>query len=122
MTIVQIENVDAVENLDEILAVPGLTSIMIGPGDLSASMGYIGQRHHPEVLRCIEKIIIRARGTDVMVGLASGPEPERMIQWIEQGVQWVSLGNDTALMLLAADQVVGQIRDRLGWHPAAGGT
>ena len=48
IVIVQIEHIEAVRNLDEILAVPGLTSIVIGPNDLSGSMDLMGRPRHPE--------------------------------------------------------------------------
>lgn len=57
----QIESLEAVENLDEILAVEGLSGILIGPGDLSADMGRPGQFDDPElcdtVARCIRKAL-----------------------------------------------------------------
>jgi 2-keto-3-deoxy-L-rhamnonate aldolase RhmA len=54
---VQIEHRDAVENLDEILAVPHLSGIAIGRADLSASMGYTGQWDHPEIARVVEGVV-----------------------------------------------------------------
>ena len=113
LTIVQIENTDAVDNLDEILKVPRLTSVVIGPGDLSISMGYVGQRDHPNVVRMIERIITKGRQSEVLVGIASGEDPEGMIHWIERGAQWICMGNDTSLMLRAADQVAGRVRAHL---------
>jgi 2-keto-3-deoxy-L-rhamnonate aldolase RhmA len=113
LKIVQIENIDAVHNLDEILRVPGLSGIVVGPADLSASMGYRGQRDHPDVRRTIEDVIRRAVDTGVYVGIASGEDPERMLEWIEHGVQWVCMGNDTSLMLSTARQVAGRVRQHL---------
>ena len=49
LPIVQVEHIEAVENIDEILAVPGLASIAFGPNDLAASMGLTGQPRHPDV-------------------------------------------------------------------------
>ena len=60
---VQIEHRDAVENLDGILAVPGLSGIAIGRADLSASMGYTGQWDHPEIERVVEEVVRKARKT-----------------------------------------------------------
>merc|ERR1719487_1095928 len=47
--IVQIETLTAVENIEEIAAVDGVDALFVGPSDLSASMGYIGQGNHPDV-------------------------------------------------------------------------
>ena len=49
IVIVQIEHVDAVNDIDAILAVPGLTSVVIGPNDLAGSLGRMGEPEHPEV-------------------------------------------------------------------------
>jgi len=64
MVIVQVETVQAVDNLAEILAVPGTDVIFIGPSDLSSAMGYPGQVNHPEVQKMIGYLVkeIRAAG------------------------------------------------------------
>jgi len=113
LKIVQIENSGAVDNLDEILKVRGLTSIVVGPADLSLSMGHVGRFDHPDVIRTIERIISKARKSEVIVGIASSEDPESMIRWIELGAQWVCMGNDTSLMLRAADQVAGRVRGHM---------
>jgi len=61
---IQIETLEAVNNLDEILSVEGVDIFFIGPTDLSASMGHVGQINHPEVQNMIEKLVqsIRAAG------------------------------------------------------------
>ncbi|MDN6521553.1 MAG: aldolase/citrate lyase family protein, partial [Yaniella sp.] len=48
--IIQIETAEALANIDEILAIDGIDGIFIGPSDLSASMGYLGQQNHPDVV------------------------------------------------------------------------
>ncbi len=64
MVIVQIETMQAVDNLKEILAVPGTDVVFIGPSDLSSAMGYPGQINHPEVQKMIVHLVneIRAAG------------------------------------------------------------
>lgn len=111
ITIVQIEHIDAVNNLDEILAVPGLTSVVLGPNDLAGSMGHMGQPDHPEVLSAIETVIATTRQTEVFVGLATGGEPEELIEWINKGIQWMPVGTDFSFLVRSADQVIGPIRD-----------
>jgi len=77
MTIALIEDVEALDNLDGILAVEGLDTILVGPTDLSASMGHSGDWNHPEVQQAVEKIqtaTIKARKTLLvpLAGRASG--------------------------------------------------
>ncbi len=57
LVIVQIETMEAVENLKEILTVPNVDVVFIGPNDLSQAMGYPGQMKHPEVQKMIDKLV-----------------------------------------------------------------
>ena len=120
ITIAQIEQIEAVRNLDEILAVPGLTSIVIGAGDLSGSMGHMAETNHPDVLRAIDTIIAKARRAQVFVGIGSGDDPDDLIKWVNKGVQWLQMGNDYSLMLRAAGEVSSRVRDHECSMPSAG--
>src|SRR4051812_37232224 len=70
LTIAQIEHVDALNNLDEILAVDGLATVVIGPNDLAGSLGHPGEPRHPEVVRAIDTVLARAKKANFPVGLA----------------------------------------------------
>jgi 2-keto-3-deoxy-L-rhamnonate aldolase RhmA len=113
IVVVQIEDIEAVRNLDEILAVPGLTSILVGPNDLAGSMGLMGQPEHPEVLRAMETIVAKTRQTNVFASVAIGGGPAALAAWVKRGVQWISVGGDIGLMLSAATQVSSQVREHL---------
>jgi len=110
IVIVQIEHIDAVNNLDEILSVQGLTAIVVGPNDLSGSMGHMGEPRHPTVLKAIETVIAKARQSGVFVGIAVGDDPDVLIEWLDKGMQWVLMGCDFTLLLRAATQVCHQVR------------
>jgi 2-dehydro-3-deoxyglucarate aldolase/4-hydroxy-2-oxoheptanedioate aldolase len=110
IVMVQIEHVEAVKNLDEILAVPGLTGIMIGPNDLAGSMGFIGQPNRPEVRQAMETVIAKARRKGIPVGYASGADPDDLLEWVKKGAQWLLMGGDFSLMVRAATEVVERVR------------
>ncbi len=112
IVVVQIEDVNAVKNLDDILAVEGLTAIVVGSNDLSGSMGYTGQPRHPEVLRVIESVIDKARKAGKFPGMAIGNNADLLVGWAEKGAQWLMAGNDYSLMLHASDQIANDIRER----------
>ena len=57
LVIAQIETMEAVENLKEILTVPNIDVVFIGPNDLSQAMGYPGQMKHPEVQKLIDRLV-----------------------------------------------------------------
>jgi 2-keto-3-deoxy-L-rhamnonate aldolase RhmA len=112
ITIVQIEQREALANIDSILAVPGLTSIVVGPNDFAASLGYTGQPRHPEVLRAIDTLIAKSRGAKIPIGIAVGDDPEILGEWIDKGVNWISIAADFALLLNPTARLVKQLRDR----------
>ena len=111
---VQVENADAVQNLDEILAVPGLDSIVLGPSDLSASMGLIGQLEHPRVVATIEEIIAKVRAAGLFVGAGLGPDPEYACVLAGRGVQWLQVGCDFGYLVNHMDWIVSEARKRMG--------
>jgi 2-dehydro-3-deoxyglucarate aldolase/4-hydroxy-2-oxoheptanedioate aldolase len=110
MPIVQIEHIDAVEAIDEILAVPRLASILVGPNDLAGSMGLMGQPRHPDVLKAIDSVIARARQAGISIGIGSSDDPEQILDWSARGVQWLTMACDYSLLLRAAKGVVAAVR------------
>lgn len=95
--IVQAETVTAIEHLEEIAAVEGVDGVMIGPGDLSASMGYAGQLSHPDVVGTINQAIKRIRATGKAAGILCADETLSR-HYIEQGVTFAAVGVDTFLL------------------------
>ena len=57
--------------------------------------------------------IDKSRAAGIFVSMGVGGEPDLLIEWIEKGVQWITLGNDVSLMLGAADHIVGCAREHL---------
>jgi 2-dehydro-3-deoxyglucarate aldolase/4-hydroxy-2-oxoheptanedioate aldolase len=110
LPMVQIEHIEAVANIEEILSVPGLASVVLGPNDLAGSMGRMGDPRHPDVLRAIDTVIAAARGARVPVGIGAGDDPEVLKDWIARGIQWLTMGGDCSLLLRAASQVAGLVR------------
>lgn len=95
LVIIQIEHKEAVENLDEILKVPGIDSICIGPYDLSGSYGKLGQTDDPEVVEAIETICQKTLQSGLLLGTASAPYE----LWEKRGVHWIALSSDCAGMI-----------------------
>ena len=109
ITIVQIENADAVRNIDEILTVPGLSSIAFGPNDLANSMGYRGQPGHPEVVKTMEKGIGRAQQAGIPVGISTGSNVDELCAWVDRGIQWLATSGDVMLMVEALIRVTSEV-------------
>ena len=109
LVIVQIEHVKAVENLDAILATPGIDTVMIGPNDLSASMGMLGRTTEPPVIAMIEQIVARSREAGIPVGLA-GCSRDAVASWCEKGVGWIMPDGDIPFIYAGAKASVDQLR------------
>jgi len=94
---VQIETVAAMANLDEILEVEGIDGIFIGPSDLAASMGLLGQQDHPDVVAAVEGAIATATAAGVRVGV-NAFAPATADRYIAAGVDFILVGADVALL------------------------
>jgi len=90
---VMIENETAVENLEEILAVPDLGFVFIGPADLSVSLGVPWEWDAPVVEEHVDRIVETATSADVPVG-GIEPDPEAAAAAIEDGYQLLYLGGE----------------------------
>ncbi len=102
---VQIENVEALEALDDMLAIPELDSIVLGPWDLSASLGVLGDVEHPTVADALDTIIAKTRSAGLFVGAGMGPDAHFAAKMAKRGVQWLQVGDDCGYMILAMDQI-----------------
>ena len=108
IVIVQIETGEAIRNLDEILSVPGVDGTMIGPSDLSASLGYRGDPDSREVQRVIRSVAEAHKGTNVCPGIASNPRDAE--KHIEMGFRLVNVGSDIGFMGMAARETLKRLR------------
>jgi 4-hydroxy-2-oxoheptanedioate aldolase len=92
---IQIESAKAVENIDDIVAVEGVDLIFIGPFDLSATVGQMGNLKHPEVAKLIEHAETRIKAA----GRPMGTVPHPGCTWkdmFDRGYQFVNAGSDIA--------------------------
>jgi 2-keto-3-deoxy-L-rhamnonate aldolase RhmA len=107
---VQIETVEAVKAIEDIVAVSGLDSIVLGPWDLSMSMGLPGEVEHPAMVEAIDVVIRTARAAGLAVGTGMGTDPEYAVRMARRGVQWVQLGADFGHMIRSVDELSERIR------------
>ena len=101
VVIVQAEGKKAVENLDEILDVPGIDVVFVGPYDLSSSLGHVGEINHPEVIECIKGIIAKASAKGVKIGCFADTV-EGGKKWRDLGVKFIGYGCDFDIFMRAA--------------------
>lgn len=99
--IVQIETAEAVKNIEEIAAVHGVDALFIGPSDLSASLGHIGNPGHPEVRAVIEDAFKRIKATGKASGFLSANHDD--CKWVLRlGANFVAVGSDIQMITMSA--------------------
>lgn len=111
LRIVQIEHKKAVENLREIIAVPGLDAVVVGPNDLSASYGYLGDVHNPAMQPVYEEIASVCREKDFPFGVSIGPDHAFIEEWARRGATLISCADDISSINLESRDVLGFVAD-----------
>ena len=104
----QIETLQAVENLDEICAVEGLSGVFIGPGDLSMSMGLLGQPNHPQVVETVLSCMRRAQKAGKLTGIFITPGA-LLDAALEVGCDLVVCGGDVMDLATAWTNLLGAV-------------
>jgi 2-keto-3-deoxy-L-rhamnonate aldolase RhmA len=109
---VQIENTSALDELDAIVKIPHLDSLVVGPYDLSLSMGI--QVTHPHLHDAIRRIVTAAHKAGLFVGIGMGASDQAFAaRAVELGVNWLQVGSDYSYMVHFADNLFASIRARL---------
>ncbi|MBS3181569.1 HpcH/HpaI aldolase family protein [Leucobacter manosquensis] len=106
---VQIESAAAVADADRILAVDGVDAIFIGPSDLAASMGLLGQQNHPDVVEAVLGTIRRAIAAGKPAGV-NAFVPEDAERYVEAGASFVAVGADVAILARQTEALVARFR------------
>jgi 2-dehydro-3-deoxyglucarate aldolase len=107
--VVQIEDIKGVEQIDEIVKVPGIDAVFIGPYDLSASMGLMGQVNAPEVLAAMTKVELAAKSAGLGLGYF-GLKTETVQPFIQKGYQLIVCGTDTSFLATGTKAVIDTLR------------
>lgn len=107
IVVVMLEHADAVCRADEILAVPGIDAALIGPYDLSASMGLAGQLDHPQVVAAQQAILAACARHGVAAGIhVVATDPAAVGQRIEAGFRFIACGLDTNFVMQGCRQML----------------
>jgi len=96
--IVQVETREGLLNLDAIAATPGVDGVFIGPADLSASLGHVGNAAHPEVQAAIEDAIARILKAGKAPGILTSDEAQAR-RYLSLGAVFVAVGLDTQILM-----------------------
>jgi 4-hydroxy-2-oxoheptanedioate aldolase len=113
--IVQIETRAALASLESIAGIEGIDGLFIGPSDLAADMGHLGENSHPEVTKAIEDAVVRIVRTGKAAGILASVEADAR-HWIEAGCRFVAVGNDAGILARQTEALAARFK----CAPAAG--
>jgi 2-keto-3-deoxy-L-rhamnonate aldolase RhmA len=109
VVVIQVEHKAAVENIEAILAVPGIDAVFIGPYDLSASFGMPGDISHPEVQQAIDAVKHQCDKVGIPAGIFT-TDSRAARQYIEDGFRLIALGLDSIYLWSAAKAALDAVR------------
>jgi 4-hydroxy-2-oxoheptanedioate aldolase len=96
--LVQAETAQALDNLDAIAHTPGVDGVFIGPADLSASMGHVGNPAHPDVQAAIERAISQIVAAGKAPGILTTDTAQAQ-RYLDMGALFVAVGLDTHVLM-----------------------
>jgi len=99
--IIQVEDLQAIERIEEIMATPGLDMVFIGTGDLSGAVGCIGEPNHPKVEEQIDKVLQASRKLKIPIGIVATNSRD-INRRTQQGFTFFLAGTDAAMMIQGA--------------------
>jgi len=104
---VQIESTVAVDAVEDILGVDGVDAIFVGPSDLAASMGLLGQQEHPEVRAAVEQCLAAAALAGVPAGV-NAFSPTTAQRYLDSGARFILVGADVALLARGSEGLAAE--------------
>ena len=111
LLILQMESVEAYENLDEILAVPGYEVLLVGPTDLSASLGVPGDIHNSKVENIMADVAQRIKGTGKYLSTTFGDVTDCR-RWLGEGYQMMNVSSTLALGTIRTREIYAELREQ----------
>lgn len=108
-TIIHIEGMEGIENLEEILKVDGIDVIFLGPYDLSQSCGVPGQVNHPKVVEAMKHAVGLAKKEGKYVGTFT-ESSEKAKMWNDIGVQYISYSVDVGILMNAFKDITEKLK------------
>ena len=116
--LVQAETREALKNLDAIAATEGVDGVFIGPADLSAALGHVGNPMHPEVQAAIEDAIHRIKQSGKAAGILT-PDETLARRYLDLGAVFVAVGLDTNLLMKATSLLASRFKTLAAEVPAS---
>jgi 4-hydroxy-2-oxoheptanedioate aldolase len=113
VVIAQVENQAGLENLKEMAGVDGVDALLVGPSDLHAAFGHVGETTNPEVVTVIDEAITRIVATGKTAGVFA-PDEGLARRWIDLGARLVLVGTDIGILAHGSDSLLQKYRGGSG--------
>jgi len=111
LLVIMLETPKAIDNVEQIAAVPGVDVLLIGTNDLCMEMGIPGQVDDPRIAEIYQRVIAACRANGLYAGLGGVYEPGLMQRYIALGMQFVLVGSDLSLLMAASRERVQRLRN-----------
>ncbi len=112
LVVVQIESKQAIDHIEEMVSVPGVDVALIGPNDLSISLGIPGELTHPLELEYIEKMVVACNKHGVAAGLHTG-SVEQLKGWMDKGMRFIMWSGDIGMILESSRSALKSLKSAL---------
>jgi len=110
MVILQIEREAAVRDIDQLLTVPGVDAVIVGPNDLALSLGIAEDMHHPLMVESLETIVAACRRHGLPCGMHIG-NLEALKEWMAKGMRFIVYSTDLSFLLKGARDGLKALRE-----------
>ena len=107
--VLQLETIEALKNVEDIASINGVDGLFIGPGDLAASLGYLGNPSHPEVKKFIKDAILKIKALGKPVGIFS-LDLDYAKECFDDGADFVAVAMDTNLLMKQSKQIISRFK------------
>jgi 2-keto-3-deoxy-L-rhamnonate aldolase RhmA len=110
LTAIMMESQQAIDNLDELAAVPNTDVLVIGPTDLSINLGIPGQTDHPKFIAAAEKVVAAAEKNKKTAGIHVGTVKE-CERWSKHGFRYLMCSADGAMLKSASNEMAAAMKE-----------
>jgi 2-keto-3-deoxy-L-rhamnonate aldolase RhmA len=113
LVVLQPETQKAIDHIEKLVSISGVDAVMIGPQDLSLSLGIVGQLKHPMMVEAYERVIAACQKYHVAPGIHLS-EFDQAKEWLAKGMRFFTFQNDIRMLMDAGKANTSQLRDFIG--------
>ncbi|MCR4425103.1 MAG: aldolase/citrate lyase family protein [Firmicutes bacterium] len=109
MLAIMLESKEAIDGIDNIISVPGVDLVLVGPADLSLSIGHPFEFEHPLEVSLMRKVVQKCRDRNIPCGCAYW-DVDLAKFWVNEGMQFVWIGNEVNMIASCSKDIIARFR------------